>query len=65
MAKAHHLTERETEILGFLARGHNSTYIARSLFISSNTVRTHTYNLYRKLDVTNRDELLALVQKAG
>ena len=65
MAKAYHLTERETEILGFLARGHNSTYIARSLFISSNTVRTHIYNLYRKLDVTNRDELLALVQKAG
>lgn len=59
------LTERETEILGYLARGFTSTYIASNLLISANTVRTHMYNMYRKLGVTSRTELLALVNEQG
>ena len=59
------LTEREREILDYLARGFTSTYIASCLLISSNTVRTHMYNMYRKLGVTSRSELLALVNGSG
>ena len=63
LAAEHNLTEREAEILGYLARGFTSTYIASSLMISANTVRTHMYNMYRKLGVTSRGELLALVNQ--
>ena len=61
LAAGHGLTERESEILSYLARGFTSTYIASCLLISSNTVRTHMYNMYKKLGVTSRAELLALV----
>lgn len=57
------LSTREGEILGYLARGYNSTYIAKALFILANTVRSHIYNLYRKLGVTSRAELLELVNR--
>ena len=55
------LSTREGEILGYLACGYNSTYIAKALFISANTVRSHIYNLYRKLGVASRGEQLELV----
>ena len=61
LAAQHGLTEREAEILAYLARGFTSTYIASCLLISSNTVRTHMYNMYKKLGVASRSELLALV----
>lgn len=52
------LSKRELEVFDFIARGYNSTYIANSLFISPNTARTHIRNIYRKLGVTSREELL-------
>lgn len=48
------LTERECEILNELRQGATNMDIARSLFISENTVRTHLYNVFRKLSVKNR-----------
>ncbi len=54
------LTARETELLDYMSRGHNSSYIAQVLFISPSTVRTHFRNIYRKLGVGSREELLAL-----
>ena len=61
LAAAHDLTPREAQVLLHLAGGHSSKYIAKTLFISDNTVRTHTRNIYRKLGVGSREELLALV----
>lgn len=55
------LTGREEEILMHLARGYSSTYIAQCLLISANTVRTHMRNIYRKLGVSSRSELMELV----
>ena len=63
LAEEHALSERETQVLGYLARGYSSTYIASALYISANTVRSHIYNMYRKLDVANRGELLELVNR--
>lgn len=48
------LTERECEILNELRCGATNLDIARALFISENTVRTHLYNVFRKLSVKNR-----------
>lgn len=56
------LTEREAEILAYLARGRTKAYIAEVLFVSENTVRSHVRNIYSKLGVHTRQELLDLVE---
>ena len=61
LAAENGLTAREAEILVLTARGHSSTFVAEQLFISASTVRFHQQNIYRKLNVHSRQELLALV----
>lgn len=48
------LTERETEIAGQVAAGLTNADIARELFISAGTVKTHVASIQRKLGVRNR-----------
>ena len=57
------LTEREAEILAYLARGRTKAYIADALFVTENTVRSHVRNIYSKLDVHTRQELLDLLER--
>ena len=52
------LTEREAEILVELQRRRGNAQIAADLHISIETVRTHARNIYRKLGVSSRRELL-------
>ncbi len=59
------LTPRETEIVHILARGHGCAYVAETLLISKSTVYTHVRNVYRKLDVSNHDELIARIYEQG
>ena len=63
LARSYGLTAREREVLGFLAHGHNGVYIGEELVISPNTVRTHIHNIYRKLDVTSREDILRIVRE--
>ena len=63
VARSFSLTAREREILGYLARGHTGVYIADELLISPNTARTHIHNIYRKLGVTGREDVLRLVRR--
>lgn len=48
------LTPRETEVLGWIARGRTNAEIGRLLFISPHTVRKHVENIFEKLDVRTR-----------
>ena len=48
------LTRRETEILAMIATGASNGTVAESLFISPHTVKTHLYNIYKKIDVPGR-----------
>ncbi len=48
------LTPREIEILSMIAAGATNEQIANELFISRNTVRTHIYNIFKKINVPNR-----------
>ncbi|MBP1655430.1 MAG: DNA-binding response regulator [Bacteroidetes bacterium] len=50
------LTEREMEILSFLAKGYQDQEIADQFFISVKTVRTHLRNTYQKLHVRSRTQ---------
>ena len=52
------LTNRENEILQLLAIGMNRNEIAAKLFISDETVKMHTKNLYRKLKARNKIDAL-------
>ena len=50
------LTERESEVLGLLAKGLANKQIAVALSISEHTVKFHVSSIYQKLNVTNRTE---------
>jgi len=50
------LTERESEVLGWLAKGLANKQIAVALGISEHTVKFHVSSIYTKLNVTNRTE---------
>lgn len=63
IAEEHRLTPRETDVLRNLAMGYGSEAIADRLQVSWNTVRTHTRNVYAKIDVHSRQELMALVDE--
>ena len=52
------LTPRESEVLSFLLRGCTAGEIAKTLQVSTNTVRSQIRSIYQKLDVHNRGELL-------
>lgn len=55
------LTKREKDVLRQLAMGHDATRISEELNISWNTARSHTRNVYAKLDVHARQEVSDLV----
>ena len=57
------LTAREVEVLQLLCKGRSKSYIAESLFISENTVRTHAKHIYTKLDIHRRQELLDMLHE--
>lgn len=57
------LTAREQEILRLVLQGASNKNIEKKLFISASTVRNHIYNIYQKLGVRNRLELINLIGK--
>lgn len=63
VAAASALSPREAEVLVYLARGFAPAYIAKELVLSISTVRTHVRNIYRKLNVNKREELLHLIDE--
>ena len=58
------LSRRETEILFFLAKGHNAAYIQEKLYISEGTAKTHIRHIYRKCDIHNQQDLMRMVEDA-
>ena len=56
------LNEREYEILQLISKGHSNQEIADLLFIAVPTVKTHTSNLYSKLDVKSRTQAIHKAQ---
>jgi DNA-binding CsgD family transcriptional regulator len=56
------ITDREREIILKVVQGKSNADIASELFISLATVKTHLHNIYRKIDVDSRYDLLARVR---
>jgi DNA-binding NarL/FixJ family response regulator len=59
------LTDRETEILRHVAQGQSNQDIARELFISQLTVKTHVNRVMTKLDAHDRAQLVAIAYESG
>lgn len=59
------LTERERTILSLVGQGHKNDEVARSLCISSETVRWHLRHLYRKLGTHDRERAAHLFEAFG
>ncbi len=62
---AHRITDREFEVIGLCVRGDTNRGIARSLSVSVRTVETHIINIYNKLGVNNRIELMNVAIRFG
>jgi ATP/maltotriose-dependent transcriptional regulator MalT len=63
MVEEFHLTAREKEILELLIKGSSNKQIESDLFISSHTVKNHIYNIYQKLGVKSRGQLMQFMSK--
>jgi len=59
------LTDRELDVLRYLAQGLTTSQAGAELFISENTVKTHIRHIHEKLDVSNRAEAIAKATQLG
>ena len=57
------LSKREMEVLNKMSEGLSNQEIADSLFLSLNTVKTHTSNLFEKLEVKRRTQAIEKARK--
>ena len=57
------LSNKETEVLGLIAKGLTTKEIAAKLFVSSRTIETHRANILKKLEVKNSAELIKKATK--
>lgn len=59
------LTERELQVAREIAKGGSNEDVARALFVSVATVKTHLASIQQKLDVDGRVQIAVLVERAG
>ena len=57
------LSEREVEVLAWLASGASNREIGQRLYITENTVKRHVYNIFGKLNVRNRTQAALQAQR--
>lgn len=59
------LNRREFEVLQLLATGYSNADIAKSLFLSLSTIKTHVSNLFSKMDVKSRTQAIDKAKRLG
>ena len=59
------ITKRELEILELIAHGMSNREIAEKLFVSENTVKTHSSRLFDKLGAKRRTQAVQIAKEAG
>lgn len=65
MTEENELSEREREILSLVAKGASNKEIARTLFISTNTVKVHLRNIFAKIGASSRTEAAMYAVSSG
>lgn len=63
----HHpdLSPRELDVLQLIASGLTNQQIATALFLSNNTIKSHSFKIYRKLNVDNRNQAVSKARSIG
>lgn len=59
------ISKREFEVLTLVSKGLSNQQIADTLFVSTNTIKTHTSNIFEKLEVKNRTQAIIKAKKLG
>jgi DNA-binding NarL/FixJ family response regulator len=59
------ITPRELEILAAIAEGLSTREIAEKLYVSENTVKTHSSRLFEKLNARRRTQAVQIGKEAG
>lgn len=59
------LSDRELDVLRLIAKGCSNQEVADKLFISLNTVKTHSSNIYQKLNVKRRTQAVVRATELG
>lgn len=59
------LSPRETQVLGLVAQGQSNPVIAKTLFLSEATVKTHLLHVFEKLDVNDRTRAVTRAMELG
>lgn len=57
----YNLTDREADVIELVYQGKSSREIAASLYISENTVKKHIYNIFKKMKVSSRSQMIKIV----
>jgi DNA-binding CsgD family transcriptional regulator/MFS family permease len=57
-------TPREIDVALLLLAGYNNSWIAKQLYISPNTVKYHTKNIFLKMNVNDRNEIIGIVSQS-
>jgi len=57
------LTKREKEVVTLVGKGYKNKEIAKKLYISEPTVKTHLHRIFQKLEVSNRPQLITYALK--
>lgn len=65
MMKTDELTPREQEVMVLTLEGYSVSQMAKYLFLSPNTIKTHKLRMYRKLDAHDREGLLKAARERG
>jgi DNA-binding NarL/FixJ family response regulator len=59
------LTERETEVLTLITLGHTNQEIARTLYLSPNSIKTYVRTAYRKIGAASRSQAVSWAIRHG
>jgi two-component system response regulator DegU len=65
VSSEHGLTQRELEIVGFIARGKSNKDIAEKLYISEKTVKNHVSNILKKMKLADRTQVAVYAHQKG
>jgi DNA-binding CsgD family transcriptional regulator len=65
LAEQYGLSDRQLEVMKLLAKGRDAEYITEALVLSSHTVRSHIYAVYKKLGIHSKQELLDMIEREG
>jgi DNA-binding CsgD family transcriptional regulator len=57
------ISVKEKEIISLIVKGYTNKMISDSLFISAQTVKNHVYNIFQKVSVKSRTELIFLINQ--